>query len=342
MDLDKVKVVHNQPYDESVEVSDGEEITSNNPTPRVLTTDQQDSYTYTQQQPSYAGQTSDVSGEVDGSSRVKGGRMNQMMYDDEDEEEDEEESHDGDSEEEEEQDGQNPIQRTLLGGYDPSDYDHLQIGDEVKDLFQYITRYTPQSISLETRMMPFIPDYVPAIGDIDAFLKVTHPDNKSDNLGLTLLDEPSTKQSDPHVLDLQLRTHAKQSLDKPAPVHSIQDPEKNSKSLDSWIDNIKELHRQKPATNVHYSKNMPDIETLMQEWPTEFEDVLKEIGLPNAELDCDLKQYVDILCALLDIPVHGNRIHSLHVLFSLYMEFKNSQHFNTLGPTIDNSPSKLQ
>ena len=59
-------------------------------------------------------------------------------------------------------------------GYDPSDYDHLQIGDEVKDLFQYITRYTPQSISLETRMMPFIPDYVPAIGDIDAFLKVRY------------------------------------------------------------------------------------------------------------------------------------------------------------------------
>ena len=41
--------------------------------------------------------------------------MNQMMYNDEDEEEDEEESHDGDSEEEEEQDGQNHIQRTLVG-----------------------------------------------------------------------------------------------------------------------------------------------------------------------------------------------------------------------------------
>ena len=43
----QVKVVHNQPYDESVEVSDGEEITSNNPTPRVLTTDQQGMYIYT-------------------------------------------------------------------------------------------------------------------------------------------------------------------------------------------------------------------------------------------------------------------------------------------------------
>ena len=57
-------------------------------------------------------------------------------------------------------------------GYDPSEYDHLQVNNDIKDLFQYITRYTPQNITLEARMRPFIPDYVPAIGDIDAFLKV--------------------------------------------------------------------------------------------------------------------------------------------------------------------------
>lgn len=45
---------------------------------------------------------------------------------------------------------------------------------------------------------------------------MTRPDDKPDTLGLTVLDEPSTKQSDPHVLDLQLRTHAKQVVDKPA------------------------------------------------------------------------------------------------------------------------------
>ena len=32
--------------------------------------------------------------------------------------------------------------------------------------------------------------------------QVTRPDGQSESLGLTLLDEPSTKQSDPHVLDL--------------------------------------------------------------------------------------------------------------------------------------------
>ena len=32
---------------------------------------------------------------------------------------------------------------------------------------------------------------------------------------------------------------------------------------------------------------------------------------------------------LLDIPVYKNKVHSLHVLFTLYMEFKNSQVSNS-------------
>ena len=41
---------------------------------------------------------------------------------------------------------------------------------------------------------------------------------------------------------------------------------------------------------------MPDIESLMQEWPSEFEEMLKHVNLPSAELDCDLGEYVDIIC----------------------------------------------
>ena len=76
---------------------------------------------------------------------------------------------------------------------------------------------------------------------------------------------------------------------------------------------------------------MPEIDTLMQEWPPEFESLLKEVGLPTAELDCDLGEYVDIICSILDIPIyknssqHNEKIQALHVLFTLYSEFKNSQ-----------------
>lgn len=41
---------------------------------------------------------------------------------------------------------------------------------------------------------------------------------------------------------------------------------------------------------------MPDIETLMQEWPPEFEEMLKNINLPSADLDCELTEYIDIIC----------------------------------------------
>ena len=60
-----------------------------------------------------------------------------------------------------------------LSGYDPSEYDHLQVSGEIRELFKHISRYTPQTINLDCRLVPFIPEYIPAIGDIDAFIKVS-------------------------------------------------------------------------------------------------------------------------------------------------------------------------
>ncbi len=45
-------------------------------------------------------------------------------------------------------------------------------------------RYKPQNIELETKLKPFIPDYIPAVGGLDEFIKVPRPDGKSDFLGL--------------------------------------------------------------------------------------------------------------------------------------------------------------
>ena len=84
--------------------------------------------------------------------------------------------------------------------------------------------------------------------------QITRPDSKPDTLGLTVLDEPCAKQSDPTVLDLQLRAISKQSTDKKIAVKSLEAAEKNPKQIDSWVENIRELHRVKPPPNVHYSK----------------------------------------------------------------------------------------
>ena len=79
---------------------------------------------------------------------------------------------------------------------------------------------------------------------------------------------------------------------------------------------------------------MPDIDGLMQEWPFEVESLLMGCGcLPNAELETadDIKTYVDLECAVCDIPIYKSRIQSLHVLFSLYAAFKSSPHFSGGG-----------
>ena len=172
-------------------------------------------------------------------------------------------------------------------------------------------------------LFPFI------LRDIDAFLKVVRPDGDTESLGLTVLDEPSAKQSDPSILDLQLRAVMKQSTQKTQVIKKIDNGEKNGKSIDKWIKDISDLHRSKPPPTVHYSKPMPDLDTLMQEWPPEFEQLLKGGILPHAGFDSlDTRTYIDVICALLDIPVYKSRIQSLHLLFSLYSVFKQSQHFN--------------
>eukprot|EP00644_Phytophthora_capsici_P016718 jgi/Phyca11/572302/estExt2_Genewise1.C_PHYCAscaffold_470258 len=212
------------------------------------------------------------------------------------------------------------------GGYKESDYAHLKVSHEIRELFQYIGRFKAQEIELETRLKCFIPEYIPAVGDMDAFLKVPRPDGQLDQLGLKMLDEPSLSQSDATVLDLQLRSTSKKKHGDIV-VRSIENAEKAPKEIDRWMKSIADLHRTKPPPQVHYTKTMPDIESLMQVWPEEFEELLSKSTLPSADLDMGLEQYVRVICALLDIPVHKNVYESLHVLFTLYLEFRSNQHF---------------
>ncbi|KAG7397877.1 Intraflagellar transport protein 46 [Phytophthora boehmeriae] len=215
------------------------------------------------------------------------------------------------------------------GSYKESDYAHLKVSHEIRELFQYIGRFKAQEIELETRLKCFIPEYIPAVGDMDAFLKVPRPDGQQDQLGLKMLDEPSLTQSDATVLDLQLRSTSKKKHGDIV-VRSIENAEKAPREIDRWMKSIADLHRTKPPPQVHYTKTMPDIESLMQVWPEEFEELLSKTTLPSADLDMALEQYVRVICALLDIPVHKNVYESLHVLFTLYLEFRSNQHFMPL------------
>ncbi|KPP60879.1 hypothetical protein Z043_121080 [Scleropages formosus] len=196
-------------------------------------------------------------------------------------------------------------QRTAMTNDSSDEFEEeTKVRSEIKELFQYITRYTPQTIELDHKLKPFIPDFIPAVGDIDAFLKVPRPEGKPDSLGLLVLDEPCAKQTDPTVLSLWLSENSKQHNVTEVKVKSLENPEKNPKAIDNWIESISELHRSKPPATVHYTR---------------------QVSLPTADINCDLGEYIDIICGILDIPVYKSRIQSLHVLFTLYSEFKNSQ-----------------
>merc|ERR1719379_2959345 len=214
------------------------------------------------------------------------------------------------------------------GQYDPAEFRDLDVPAEVNELFQYITRYKPHTVDLETKLKPFIPDFIPAVGEVDGFIKVPRPDGKESSLGLTKLDEPCLNPSDPTVLDLQLRSISKHSNIQPMEVRAIENAERNPKEIANWISRIADLHRMKPPPNVQYGKKMPDIEKLMQVWPTEFEDYITSNPLPIAELDLPLQDFVKVIAVLLDVPVHSDNTDTLHVIFTLYSEFKNNPHFS--------------
>ncbi|XP_076019287.1 intraflagellar transport protein 46 homolog isoform X2 [Genypterus blacodes] len=332
-DRDKdATLVKNQPYDECLEVIDSEEVASiYSPTPRSLIQPQSRQTNRKGRDLMATNSSSDEFDEDDKPPRPKepvigqpGFRSHEEEEEDNDDDDDEEED---DSDEEESDDDEDPSEAPE-GAYNPADYTNLPVSTEIKELFQYITRYTPQCVELENSLKPFIPDFIPAVGDIDAFLKVPRPDGKLDGLGLLVLDEPSVKQSNPMVLSRWLAEETKQyGAAESKKVTSVASPQSNPRAVDSWVDNISALHRSKPPASVQYSRAMPDIDSLMQEWPAELEELLARMRLPPARLDCSLAQYSDLICSLLDIPVYSSRVQSLHLLFSLYLEFRDSPHF---------------
>ncbi len=56
-----------------------------------------------------------------------------------------------------------------------------------KSIFIIKFRYTPILTDIDTKLRAFIPDYIPAVGEVDAFLKMPRPDGQPEVLGLNIL-----------------------------------------------------------------------------------------------------------------------------------------------------------
>ena len=191
-------------------------------------------------------------------------------------------------------------------------------------------------MQLDTKLKPFIPSYLPSIGEVDAFLKVNRPDNLPEELGLSVMDEPTTKGVDKYILEMELAETTKTKIDK-FNVKSIQDAEKKPNEISDWINKIGDLQKRKVPTEVNYENKMPDIEGLMQVWPEKEEMKFKEIPFPDEKLNIPLDSYAKLVCNMVDIPIHNSKggkskslIESLHVLFTLYSGFKENAHFQNI------------
>ncbi|XP_023011736.2 intraflagellar transport 46 [Leptinotarsa decemlineata] len=254
------------------------------------------------------------------------------------------------------EDSENEDRKLVIPGeYDPKLHENLEVDEDAKDMFQFILKYIPQQLNLDYKFKPFIPEYLPAVGDIDAFLKVIPPEKtltgeecheKFSHLGLTVLDEPATNQSDPALLYLQLRAasvNPSKRNDGNVVVKKVDNIEKNAKIIDKWIKDISDLHKSKSSPIVRYSEPMPDLDDLMQEWPEEVEKRLKQNGFP-APNDMSLSEYVDTVCSVFQIPIAKKKIQSLHLLFCLYAAIKQTQLYqsSSMNEKLTNISSKKE
>eukprot|EP00485_Elphidium_margaritaceum_P005929 CAMPEP_0202695212 /NCGR_PEP_ID=MMETSP1385-20130828/8859_1 /ASSEMBLY_ACC=CAM_ASM_000861 /TAXON_ID=933848 /ORGANISM="Elphidium margaritaceum" /LENGTH=346 /DNA_ID=CAMNT_0049351193 /DNA_START=24 /DNA_END=1064 /DNA_ORIENTATION=- len=220
--------------------------------------------------------------------------------------------------------------------YNPRDYDTLQVSSEIRRLFEYIERFKYNEIELETQLKPFIPEYIPSIGNVDCFIKPTRTttnyekQESEEKIGICYLDEPILHQSDPSTFYLKLTNESKQvSMNKHAKIGYIADAERNTNKLRKWIDNFKKIKSKTMSHDVNTEKlsNFPKVEEVMQPFMDdkliEFINHNQSQGrsvVPPYKIDLTLLEYSKIICNLLDIPVDSDDdIHtSLHVLFSTY------------------------
>jgi len=214
----------------------------------------------------------------------------------------------------------------------PAQYVNLPVSQEVRDVLKYVTKYTPINMPIETPLRPFESGYIPCIGEVDAFLKVPRPDGQPEVLGLSRLDEPSIRESDPSLVTMQLRAVSKTLASPEVQVRAIERAEDHPDEVDKWVQSIEKLHKDVPPPRVQYSQRMPDVESLMQVWPAEVEGLLGPDSLEGLEwVDLSLEEYLKVLCAILGIPVGANLIDSAHLFFTLFIEVSNNQHFQAAG-----------
>jgi len=153
-----------------------------------------------------------------------------------------------------------------LDFFNIDDFYDLDVDPEAKELLNVMKKFSPNRdiLILDTKIKPFIPNYVPSIGEVDAFIKINRPDNKIEELGLDYIDEPAISGIDPSIFSLELAYKLKSKIPEGYVIKNIEEAHKNPKMIQNWIDNLENLHKESSSNHLDYSNKMPDLESLMQ------------------------------------------------------------------------------
>mmetsp|Transcript_29427 Transcript_29427/g.44546 ORF Transcript_29427/g.44546 Transcript_29427/m.44546 type:complete len:136 (+) Transcript_29427:557-964(+) len=130
------------------------------------------------------------------------------------------------------------------------------------------------------------------------------PDGAKEDLGIVELDEPALNCEDPTKLQMMTIQAIKPSGKIQLDVSSIDNADKKPKEVTKWISSVEDIHKNRPAPTVNYSKTMPNFDLLMEELDPEMERTLREMSFPSGEIDMHTSDYARIVLSMLDIPVH--------------------------------------
>ncbi|XP_030383890.1 intraflagellar transport protein 46 homolog [Scaptodrosophila lebanonensis] len=233
----------------------------------------------------------------------------------------------------------NSAHRDVQLSLTPDKWEQLTLQPELKELFPYILKYTPQNIETPCHLQPFIPEFVPAVGDVDAFLKVVAPpllqpqrqkelDEHLKRMGLCLLDEPSGAQSEPSLLNMKLRSVLSGSRGRNArhaSSASLVPTARSPKDIDKWIGEVEQVHMTQSMFDAQPRK---DIDPLLEDWPRAYGEPDTASAVEQAYRSClqdqmSLAEYVRLLSERFNIEgtldTQADYIHNVHTLFALYL-----------------------
>ncbi|KAK2707539.1 hypothetical protein QYM36_015296, partial [Artemia franciscana] len=190
-----------------------------------------------------------------------------------------------------------PLSRAGRGNsaYDRELFSNIVTGD-IEEYFEYLEIFEPEPIDFEPRLCPFVPDYIPSIGSVDPIIKVTKPYGGKEELGILILDEPCLPQSDPAILALQLRSLSQHLNDTNMVVKHVNDIDKESNIINTWIKEVTDLHKANPVPTFRLPESMPSIESLLEPFSPEDTVLLKEEGIPFSLDDCTTEQLFKNIC----------------------------------------------